>query len=497
MTAPPRLTTHHFHPSPAPGLRFENFRKICVNGFGDGNNAYAHCMAWYQNALFVGTTRANLCLIQERLNIDIGVWPVECPYKLLSEEFETLQARAEIWKYDPAGNAWTRIYRAPLVVGSHGGVMSRDLGYRGMVVYQSASDPEPTLYTSNWSRAHGDGPLLLRCRDGATFEVAAQLGRIGGQPVTSLRTLTPFKGQLFIAPTGAAQGRPNASRVPEIYASRDPGRNDWVLVNEPGFGDPDNLTIFEMAVFADHLYAGALNNQGFQLWRTAAEGRPPYRWEKVLDHGAERGPLNQLIVSMQVFQNALYLGTGIQNGGYDYTHKIGPASAEILRVQDDGSWDLIVGNARQTSQGFKRPLSGLNAGFGNFFNAYIWRMGVHDGWLYAGTMDWSNTVRYAQLERRSPKIRRLYELIGVENIVTQQGGFELWRSSDGENWLPVNRQGFGNPYNYGLRTLVSTPQGFFLGTANPFGPRVAVQRENQWRYEDNPQGGLEVWLGCR
>ena len=63
--------------------------------------------------------------------------------------------------------------------------------------------------------------------------------------------------------------------------------------------------------------------------------------------------------------------------------------------------------------------------------------------------------------------------------------------------MPVNRQGFGNPYNYGLRTLVSTPHGFFLGTANPFGPRVAVRRGDQWRYEDNPQGGLEIWLGRR
>ena len=81
-----------FHPSPQPGLRFEGFRKICANGFGDGNNAYAHCMAWYRDALYVGTTRANFCLIKERLGIDIGVWPVECPHKLLSEEFETLQA---------------------------------------------------------------------------------------------------------------------------------------------------------------------------------------------------------------------------------------------------------------------------------------------------------------------------------------------------------------------------------------------------------------------
>jgi len=34
-----------------------------------------------------------------------------------------------------------------------------------------------------------------------------------------------------------------------------------------------------------------------------------------------------------------------------------------------------------------------------------------------------------------------------------------------------------------------------VGTANPFGPKVAVRDGDGWRYEDNPRGGLEMWLG--
>jgi hypothetical protein len=71
----------------------------------------------------------------------------------------------------------------------------------------------------------------------------------------------------------------------------------------------------------------------------------PHRWEKVLDGGAGRG-LNQGAASMTGFRDALYVGTGIQNGGYDWRNKIGPAAAEIIRVNADGSWDIIVGNAR-------------------------------------------------------------------------------------------------------------------------------------------------------
>ena len=65
------------------------------------------------------------------------------------------------------------------------------------------------------------------------------------------------------------------------------------------------------------------------------------------------------------------------------------------------------------------------------------------------------------------------------------------------NWLPITRTGFDNLYNLGLRNLVSTPHGLFVASANPFGPRVAVADAQGWHYQDNPRGGLEIWLGSR
>jgi hypothetical protein len=59
----------------------------------------------------------------------------------------------------------------------------------------------------------------------------------------------------------------------------------------------------------------------------------------------------------------------------------------------------------------------------------------------------------------------------------------------------VTRNGFGNPYNYGARTIVSAQGQLFVGTANPFGPQVAVATAaGNWVYVDNPRGGLEVWM---
>jgi hypothetical protein len=475
-----------------PTLNSDNFKKICINGFGDGSNAYAHSMAWFKNHLYVGTTRANLALLKHSMKqIRLDIWPVECSYPVYSPEFEQIQARAEIWRYSPLLNHWERVFHAPMVIGDTGEEMSRDLGYRGIAVFQGKSDLEPALYISNWSRSRDKGPIIMRSEDGKTFVPVCKPGLVG-LPVTSFRLLIPFKGRLFTAPTGAAKGNPNTSGVTRIYQSRDPAIGEWEPVNEPQFGDPENLTVFEMQCFGDYLYAGTFNNKGFQIWRTLGEGKPPYTWERVVADGAGRGCLNQIVTSMMVFNDALYVGTGIQNGGYDLLNDIGPAGAEILRIHHDGSWDVIMGNVRSNGQ---RPLSGWGPGFNNVFNGYLWRMGIHDGWLYAATMDWSLFLRYIDLEGKPERVVRLLTKVSVDNIIKNQGGFDLWRSWDGENWLPVNKQGFGNPYNYGIRNIVSTPHGLFIGTTNPFGPRVAVQKEGQWVYEDNPDGGLEIWLG--
>lgn len=482
-----------FNPEPKPGLKESNFRKICQNGFGDLNNCYAHAIAWFKDHLYVGTSRANLCLIKAGMpHVKIGVWPVECPYPVYSPEFEQNQARGEIWRYSPVLEQWERVHQAPMVVGSEGDEISRELGYRAMVVFQGESDTEPVLYLANWSRSRGEGALILRSEDGKNFLPVSQPGLIGLK-FTSTRLLVPFKGKLFTAPTGSAGGKHNISGVPFICESRDPAKGEWQIVNEPGFGDPSNQAIFELVGFGDYLYAGTANNNGFQIWRTLAEGEPPYEWTKVISDGAGRGSLNQITVSMVVFNDALYVGTGIQGGGYDQQNKIGPAAAEIIRLHHDGSWELIVGNPREG----KQHLSGFYPGFNNYFGGYIWKMSIHDGWLYAGTMDWTIFLRYTNFEGKTQRLFSFLKRVGIENIIEHQGGFDLWRTYDGENWLPVTRQGFQNPYNYGVRNIVSTPHGVFIGTANPFGPKVAtkVSDEWEWAYTDNPNSGLEVWQG--
>jgi len=467
----------------------QRFSAVAVRGFGTGHNTYAHSMAWFDGRLYVGTTVHTLCLVRAAppaRPAALDPWPVPVP-----EDLFTLDLRAQIWRYDPRSRTWERVFISPVVEGRGGEPVARDIGYRGMAVCQAAGESAPSLYVATGSSAsRGWGAQLLGSPDGVTFEPVGEPG-LGDPDVASFRALVAFRGRLYTSPTGTAKAW-NVSRRPSVLECPDPREGVWREVSLPGFGDPENRSIFQMEVFDGHLYAGTANpRKGLEVWKTDAEGEPPYRWKKVLDRGGGRGPLNEGVTSMCAFDGALYVGTGIQHGGYDRNYGVGPAAAEVLRIYPDDTWDVVVGGPRRVGFRRKSPLSGLGPGFGNFFIGYIWSMAAWEGRLYVGTFDSSTFVRFATGERVTHWLRT----IGPEAVVQREGGFDLWCSDDGVEWTCLTRTGFDNPYNYGARTMVSSPQGLFIGTANPFGPRVAVRGEDGWSYQDNPRGGLEVWHG--
>ncbi len=489
-------------PGPEPGLGREDFTRICVNGFGDGHNSFPHSIAWFGGRLLVGTTRSNFLMVKVHdtfKGLPVDLWPVEGPDDV-DGLYRELDRRAQIWSYDPHGEQWEQVFVAPEVTGlNNGPQVARETGYRCMHVFKGTSDAAPALYTASWAVSRSPGALLLRSENGRDFSPVSPFGIIDGLPITATRVLTEFRGRLFTSPTGV-RGHGvdfviNVSGMPVIYASEDPANGGWTPVCEPGFGNPDNEGVFVLAVFGNRLYAGTFNNHGFEIWCSDCEGKPPFAWTKVIDRGAGRGSENQVAATMRVFKGNLYVGTAIQNGGNDLSNKIGPAGSEILRIHPDHSWDLVVGQTRSDREHSRSPISGLPAGFGNVFNGYIWSMQEHDGWLYVGTMNSTIWVRFLNADAYSEPVRKILDQVGPENIVEHEAGCTLWRSADGENWLPVTKTGFDNPYNLGVRNMVSTVHGLFVAVANPFGPRVAVNRDGQWGYEDNPRGGCEIWLG--
>lgn len=466
-------------------LDAKDFTCIAKGGFGEPENNRAHSMAWFQDRLYVGITRHREQKPDFRAPPSRSIRPGVGHHRQYEGQY------GQIWRYDPRIQRWQKIFVSPMVRTSEGREVPREVGYRRMVVFQGPSDPAPTLYVSTLSPL---GSLILRSEDGENFVPVSEAG-LGNLKVWSFRALACCDGRLYASPTGTVGTElieRNRAETPIVFENVDPAAAVWRPVSEVGFGEPTNSSVYEMASLKGVLYAGTFNPyMGFQVWKVCAEGYP-YRWKKVITAGAFRGNGNQSVASMCVFGDALYIGSGIQGLGVDKAHNAGPAAAELFRIYPDDNWQLIVGEPRRTFEGKKFPLSGLGPGFDNSRNSVIWQLAEHDGWLYAGTHDWCSLLAFLRPLRPRGRLRLWGALL--DELLAKEGGFDLWRSRDGTHWQLVTRVGFGNPGNYGLRTMVSTPVGLFIGTAMV--PQMiaggGLARDLQ---SIDSQGGCEIWLG--
>lgn len=426
-------------------LTKDNFAALVQGGFGHSGSTLAHSMAFFGKHLYVGTS---------------------------SPSTKSPEDRARILRHDPVAGTWETVFESPILkmgprvrerstwlsTGGGGGrrrqeagsdTMGRDFGMRSMAVFQGKSDPTPCLYVGTMSIWGG---LILRSSDGQSFEPVTKPG-IADNTVMSFRGLTPFKGRLFASPAGTiTEERIDRNLAPKavVYVSDDPASGKWQLANLPGFGDDKNQGVFSLTSAHGYVYAGTGSpTRGFQLWRTDATGEAPYTWTRVLTDGAFRFNHNLSTGAMTEFNGDLYVGSGIPGFGYDADNDVGPSAAELIRVRPDGTWDLIMGEPRFSPDGLKVPLAAMGPGFDNEYNSVIWAMCVHEGTLYAGTHNWEPNAW--AMDRNSTAIR---------------GGYELWASEDGEGWTKVLDQGGGNSMGCGVRTLLSTRHGLFLGTLN-------------------------------
>ena len=205
-------------------------------------------------------------------------------------------------------------------------------------------------------------------------------------------------------------------------------------------------------------------------------------------------------------------------------------SVSLYRMDKNEKMELVMGNA--TSMFPNGSLSGRKSGFGRNENQYIWRMQVYDGKLYVGTFDTSSLLQVlgqfvnGDLLRQTPEAWKsqwkylkalmkalqeadadgtgnpntlaqtikftnafVFQNISVYNIASAirllnylrkaQRGFDLYVSEDGVNFETITTNGFGDPYNHGLRVFAVTDQGLCVGTANPFyGTQVWIERKN-------------------
>lgn len=461
-------------------LTFDEFERVGVDGLsefgGDTHNTWAWSMKWFKGDLYVGTARENLCT--SLLTSDVRTGTAVYPFSVLSTQCPDVPTLlgtlgAEIWRYTPSTKVWFRVFKSPDVIptgfddlGNATGFTARDVGFRGMAIHVEPDGTEALYVGSVTSGSvlerspfEPDGypvPRILRTVDGLNWselphDSGTFLHEIGNtliDPVTkfrSIRSITSYKGKLF-ATIADFVG------VGVVIASDDPvGGNDaWYYASPPVRSD---LPVWDLKVFNGFLYAttGLTRDQdpeaqGYGVYKTDASGPPPYQWTPVIVNGGEqadpvfRAPNG---LSMTVFKDHLYVGTN--------------RPTELVRISADDSWELVVGEPRLTSAGFKAPISGLGNGFGSWFNGHLWRMTAHGDYLYVATWDWSVGIQG-------------FALLGaLDKLFSSNYGFDLYRSPDGVHWTAVTKNGLGDPLNSGGRSIESTPDGLFLGTARQKG----------------------------
>jgi hypothetical protein len=147
-------------------------------------------------------------------------------------------------------------------------------------------------------------------------------------------------------------------------------------------------------------------------------------------------------------------------------------SARLPQYAADEGWQIVDNNMSQV------PAYG-SAGFGNFFNNYTWWMEVFDDRLFVGTMDF--------LYLGAAGIRDMFNFPDVLTRTFERFyGADLWAfPSRRAPAAPVSMSGVGNFTNYGIRTMVTTPDALYLGTANPMNLLTDPD-------DEMPDGGWEL-----
>ncbi len=470
--------------------RLSGWQLIAAGGYGDDTNTWTWSQAWWNGNLYVGTARNVNCAIDYTAAQGTGLPLYPPPGNDCPLDPTQLPLPAEIWRYTPNTKTWTRVYRAPqdIPIGNDAAgnpaYAARAIGLRGMTVYKESDNTE-ALYVGGVSAIPDFStlpqysppnppfppPILLRSTDGTNFNQVPQdpgtfMGNlVANNPdiqVASIRSLVQANGQMFAAVTNfRGEGFMIASNNPSA------GDNAWVRVS-PAPAIP-NFAVWILSSFNNALYVGTgdrTNDLGYGVFKTTNQwGDPtPYQFTPIILDGGWQPNQNlrsPTALTMHVWtEPPPPLGDGIERLIVGTDRKI-----EIVRVNTDDSWDLVVGEPRDTPDGFKAPISGIGYYFNNDFDGHFWQIqdetwNVQPGQntsnlgIHASTWDWSIELKNVGL---------------LNQAVTAEQGFDFFTSPDAIHWYIVSKDGMGDGYNMGGRSGAFSHFGLFWGTARVSG----------------------------
>lgn len=455
---------------------------------GTDENDYAWSMAWFRGKLYVGTGQFQ------------------------RDPITGLPGAGQIWAYTPGGpdgatGTWSRVFESP-----PGVIGYREAGYRWMTTCTFRGTEY--LFVSTLGPLQGN---ILYSADGVNFQPTSRTGMPSA--TVGFRTITCFteptgRTVLAVSPVGKAGGPltfdSDTSDNPIVLVNDDPtGGARWRNYSAMRMGDSDNNVIFTLAAHRGWLYAGVYNEvTGAQLWRTRGlEGQGSFiptvpTWTKVIDRGGGRPRNANGDIQNTGFADIVGFGDDLYLTLSRPALQLIPVTAELWKLRPDDKFEVLIGEPRLNvgaNPGLPAnlrcgvpledldgiggandcpPSSRRGAGYGAIGNAQV---GYADGPQY---YFW-RVYHYAHDPTAAPLgDGRLY-------MGTFQGpdggaasyGFDLFATSDGVNWTTVSRNGFGNWQQQGLRSIMASPYGLFVG-----GTHFVLNYDGEVR-------GCSVWLG--
>ena len=431
-----------------------------------------------------------------------------------------------VYEIDPTDDSYKAVYVGLSSMQDYGAAYKKGIstGIRGMCVYNGKLVISNVFADATTGKS--GATILASSNPSEGFTVIASQSDLFDYPAYTYRDsiyggsvwdMVEYNGHLYVSIcTGTEDNMPDDDTMQSFALVRGDQNPDGTFTWTPVAGDQEKdgarytfgidpertrSGAANLIVYNDHLYIGEYNDEEIALER---------------------------ILFAKTGKNA----DGQFGGGLDcrFINANLEQSVNLYRMDRDENMELVVGNAtRMFPNG---SLSGLGSGFGRSENQYIWRMQVYDGKLYVGTFDTSSMLECigqfvnGNLLTRTPaqwktqwdylkalmkalqmtapdgngnpdtlaktikfSYKFVFENITVSNIASAirllnymrkaKQGFDLYVSEDGVNFQTITVDGFGDPYNHGLRVFATTDQGLCLGTANPFyGTQVWIKRKD-------------------
>ena len=430
-----------------------------------------------------------------------------------------------VWQVDPETDECKVVYAGLNSVQDYAAAYKEGIstGIRGMCVYQDQL--VISNVTMDATTGKSSATLLISSDPEKGFTQIADSESLFNYPAYryadsiyggSIWDMVEYNNSLYVSIcTGTLDNMPNKNTMQSFALVRGDRNADGTFTWTPVAGDqkkdgarytfgidPERTRsgAANLMVFNDYLYIGEYNDEEIALER---------------------------ILFSKTGKNA----DGQFGGGLDcrFLNANLDQSVNLYRMDKNENMELVVGNS--TKMFPNGSLSGLKSGFGRNENQYIWRMEVYDGKLYVGTHDASSLLECfgqfvnGNLVKRTPSewkdqwnylkalmkalatvdpngtgnpdtlaqtikfsynfvfknitVRNMASAIKLLNYLrTAKRGFDLYVTEDGVNFETITIDGFGDPYNHGLRVFATTDQGLCLGTANPFfGTQIWIQRK--------------------